>query len=178
MEAISPELQENKYLFIGELDHTIKTLGLNWQPKTDTFYFNRPQSQCSVVTMSLPEHEETVIECPSVELDEFQKSDFPQLVVNLDCKKLKEIHLMDSHASNYAIPHVCLIISMQFLTGFNQEKTSKTPQKGEKTVKTDVDKNLQKTRIGDFRDVSETDSCAKSFELSEPENNYSNTENQ
>ena len=84
-EAISPELQE-KDLFIGEHDHTIKTLGLNWQPKTDTFYFNRPQSQCSVVTMNLPEHEETVIECPSVELDEFQKSDFPQLLVNLDCK--------------------------------------------------------------------------------------------
>ena len=60
MEAISPELQENKDLFIGEHEHTIKTLGLIWQPKTDTFYFNRPQNQCSVVTMSLPEHEETV----------------------------------------------------------------------------------------------------------------------
>ena len=36
--------------------------------------------------MSLPEHEETVIECPSVELDEFHKSDFPQLVVNLTIK--------------------------------------------------------------------------------------------
>ena len=82
--------------------------------------------------MNLPEHEETVIECPSVELDEFQKSDFPQLVVNLDCKKLKEIQIMDSHASNYATPHVCLINSMQFLTGFNQEKPSKIPQKGEK----------------------------------------------
>ena len=63
------ELQENKDLFIGDHDHAIKTLGLNWQPKTDTFYFNRPQSQCSVVTMNLPEHEQTVIECPSVELD-------------------------------------------------------------------------------------------------------------
>ena len=68
---------------------------------------------------------------------------------------------------------------MQFLTGFNQEKTSKIPQKGEKTVKTGVDKNLQKTPIGDIRDVaSDTDSCPKSSELSEPENNYSNTENQ
>ena len=76
MEAISPEIQENKDLFIGEHD-TIKTLGLNWQPKTDTLYFNRPQSQYSVVTIGLPAHEETVIECPSVELDEFQKPDFP-----------------------------------------------------------------------------------------------------
>ena len=66
-----------------------------------------------------------------------------------------------------------------FVTGFNQEKTSKIPQKGEKTVKTGVDKNLQKTPIGDFRDVvSDTDSCPKSSELSETENNYSNTENQ
>ena len=89
MEAISPDLQENKDLFIGEHDHTIKTLSLKWQPKTDTFYFNRPKIQCSVATMNLPEHEETVIGCPSVELDEFQKSDFPQLVVNFDCKKTK-----------------------------------------------------------------------------------------
>ena len=37
MEAISPELQENKDLFIGEHDHTIKTFGLNLQPRTDTF---------------------------------------------------------------------------------------------------------------------------------------------
>ena len=96
--------------------------------------------------MCLPEHEETVVECPSVELDEFQKSDFPQLVVNLDCKKLKEIHLMDSNASNHATPHVCPINSMQFLTGFTQEKTSKTPQKGEKTVKTDVDQKSTKKR--------------------------------
>ena len=157
--------KKTKDLFIGEHDHTIKTLGLNWQPKTDTFYFNRPQSQCSVVTMSLPEHEETVIECPSVELDEFQKSDFPQLVVNFDCNKLKEIHLMDSHASNHATLHICLINSMQFSTGtiFNAIKK----------------KHLQKTPIGDFRDVvSDTDSCPKSSELSEPENNYSNTENQ
>ena len=36
---------------------------------------------------------------------------------------------------------------MQFLTGFNQEETSNIPQKGEKTVKIDVDKNLQKTPI-------------------------------
>ena len=80
---------------------------------------------------------------------------------------------MDSDASNHATPHVCPINSMQFLTGFNQEKTSKTPQKGEKTVKTDVDKNLQKLPIGDFRDVdSDTDSCPRSSELSEPENNY------
>ena len=87
MEAISPEIQENKGLLIDEYDHTIKTLGVNWQPETDTFFcFNRPQSQCSVVTLSLREHEETVIECSSVKLDEFQKSDFPQLVVNLDCK--------------------------------------------------------------------------------------------
>ena len=76
MEAISPGLQENKDLFIGEHGHTIKTFGLNWQPKREPFYFIRSQSQCNVVTMSLPEHEETVIECPSVKLDEFQKSDF------------------------------------------------------------------------------------------------------
>ena len=131
MEAISPELQENNDLSIGEHDHTIKALSLNWQPKTDNFYFNRPQSQCSVVTKSLPEHEETVIECPSVELDEFQKSDFPQLVVKLDCKKLKKIISTDSDASNHATLHVCPINSVQFLTGFNQEKTSKIPQKGE-----------------------------------------------
>ena len=68
---------------------------------------------------------------------------------------------------------------MQFLTGFNHEKTSKIQQKGEKTVKTDVDKNLQKRPIGDIRDVvSDTDSCPKSSELSEPENNCSSTENQ
>ena len=172
MEAISPELQENNDLFIGEHDHTIKALGLNWRPKTDNFYFNRPQSQCSVVT-----HEETVIECPSVELDEFQKSDFPQLVVKLDCKKLKKIISTDSDASNHATPNVCPINSMQFLTGFNQEKHQKSLKKA-KTVKTDVDKNLQKTPIGDIRDVvPDTDSCPKSSELSEPENNYSNTEN-
>ena len=53
------------------------------------------------------------------------------------------------------------------------------PQKGEKTVKTDVDKNLQKKPIGNIRDVVPvTDCCPKSSELSEPEKNYSNTKNQ
>ena len=86
---------------------------------------------------------------------------------------------MDYHTSNHATPHVCPSNSVQFLTGLNQEKTFKIPQKGEKTVKTDVDKNLQKTPIGDIRDVvPDTDSCPNSSELSEPENNYSNTENQ
>ena len=84
MKAISPVLQENKDLFIGELENSIKTLGLNWQPITDTFYFNRPQSQCSIVNISLPEHEKTV-----TNQKEFKKSDFPQLVVKLDCKKTK-----------------------------------------------------------------------------------------
>ena len=71
--------------------------------------------------MNLPGDEETVIECPSVELDDFQKSAFQQLVVNLDCKKLSEIQLVDSHADNHAIPHVCLINSMQILFGLNQK---------------------------------------------------------
>ena len=49
IEAMSPELQENKHLCIGSHDHTIKTLGLNWLPKTDTFYFNRTQNQCNYI---------------------------------------------------------------------------------------------------------------------------------
>ena len=48
MEAISPELQENKELFIGENDQTIKILDLNWQPNSDLFYFNRQCSQFKV----------------------------------------------------------------------------------------------------------------------------------
>ena len=71
MKAISPELQENKDLFIGEHDHTIKTLGLNWQPKTDAFYFNRPQSQCSVVILSLPEHKKQLLSVQESNLTSF-----------------------------------------------------------------------------------------------------------
>ena len=58
------------------------------------------------------------------------------------------------------------------------KKTSKIP----KTVKTDVDKNLQRKPISDIRDVvPDTDSCPESsefFEFFEPESNYSNTVNQ
>ena len=76
----------------------------------------------------------------------------------------------------------CLILLVQILSGFNQERTSKIPQKAEKTkktFKTEVNKNLQKMTIGDIRDVvPDIDSCPKSSELSKPENDYSNTENQ
>ena len=76
MEAIFAELKENKDHSIGEHELTIKTLCLNWQPKTNTFYFNGSQNQLNVVTMSLPKHEKRVIECSSVELDEFPKIGF------------------------------------------------------------------------------------------------------
>ena len=55
----------------------------------------------------------------------------------------------------------------------------KKHQKSQKTVKTDVDKNLQRTPIIDIRDVvPDTDSCPESSELFEPQINYSNTVNQ
>ena len=97
--------------------------------------------------MSLPGDEETVIECPSVELDDFQKSDF-QLVVNLDCKKLSEIQLVDSQADNHAIPHVCLINSMQILFGLNQKNNQKSRQKAKKRSK------LRSTKICKKRPLS------------------------
>ena len=101
----------------------------------------------------MPEHEETVIE-----FNQFQKLDFPQLAVNFDCEKLSEIQLLDFQACNHATPRVCLINSIQFLTGFRQENHAKR----RKTVRTDVDENLQKTPIGDIRDaVPVTDSYPK-----------------
>ena len=112
MEAIFAELKENKDLSIGEHELTIENLCLNWQPKTSTFYFNG--SQLNVVTMSLLKHEKRVIECSSVELDEFQKSDFPQLVVQFDCEKLINILLLRIHICIHVTPHVNLINSMQF----------------------------------------------------------------
>ena len=71
--------------------------------------------------MSLPEHEETFIECLSVKIDEFQKTSFRQLVVKRDCKQQSEINLLDTHVYSHASPHVCSINSVQFLTGFNKK---------------------------------------------------------
>ena len=63
-------------------------------------------------------------------------------MVNLDCEKLYEIQLLESLAYNHATPHVCPIISMQILTGFNQEKTScKKAKIQSKLMSTEICKN-------------------------------------
>ena len=85
---------------------------------------------------------------------------------------------MDSHASNHATPHVCPINSMQFLTGFNQEKNIKNPTKRRKNGQNWCRQKSAKNAHWRFPRCCLTDSCPKSSELSEPENNYSNTENQ
>ena len=66
VEAISPEIQENKNLFIGVHNHTIRALFSTGSPK-HTFGTSK-HLKIDVVTMSLPEHKESFIEYPSVEL--------------------------------------------------------------------------------------------------------------
>ena len=119
--------------------------------------------------MSLAEHEEIVIECTSVELDEFQKLDFPRFVVAFDCKKLKEMHLMDSHASNHATHHVCPINSLQFLTGFNQEKNVKNTAKSAKKQS-----KLMSTKIYKKRPLSTSEMLSQTLAAARSHPNFQN----